>query len=233
MQRTFPAAKPSPNMKVPVELLYEIVEHVARPHLDDIPGSGSTPSDDAQALQTLFNLCLTSRLLYDITLPVLYREFALGYNDIPSDHFQPQIGQRMTAFVRTLLIRRDLAGLVKRAFLHPGLVERMGPENRKMISALAKKCLKNDLLNEQPIEILILALMPNLERLVFAGFLWAGIPLAMRAATWKLLKWSEETADYGCSFTEAEAFRQLERDIVTNGCMSIPLPDEDDDDDDL
>jgi len=248
MRQSFSPAKPSPNMKVPVELLHEIIELVARPHLNEIPNphAGSIPrttyhptqSDSAQALQTLFNLCLTSHLLYEITLPILYREFALGYNDIPGDSFQPQIGQRMTAFARTLLMRRDLACLVKRAFLHPRLVGRMGAENIKMISALTRKRLSNDVLllfGDQPpaVEMLIFALMPNLERLVFAGlYSWVNLPLAVREVAWKRLGngAGEQTVEYGPSFTEAETIRRLEEEEQMTRCAYLPLPDEEDDD---
>lgn len=223
-------------MKVPGEIMYEIIEHIARPHLDQTADPGSPrrthppQSDAAQALQMLFNLCLTSRLLYDMTLPVLYREFALGYNDIPGNIFQPQMGQRMVAFARTLLIRRDLAGLVKHAFLHPKLVAQMGSENMSMISALAKKCLKNAVFNDQPIEILIFALMPNLERLVFAGRSLVLVPIAVREVAWKHLKGPEQTEAYGWSFTESEALRKYEDNMTMTLCVNFPLPDEDDDD---
>jgi len=221
-------------MKVPVEIMHEIVEHVARPLLDgDTNNPGSPPrtlltqSDAAQALQTLFNLCLVSHMLYDITLPVLYREFALGYNDTSGIFLQPQMGQRMVAFSRTLLLRRDLAGLVKRAFLHPKLVEQMGWENKKMISALAKKKLNNAVFDDQPIETLIYALMPNLERLVFAGQSWVMVPIAVREVAWKHLKGPEQTDEYGWRFTEAEVVRIYDQEM--SDCTYIPLPDEDDD----
>ncbi|KAK0652355.1 hypothetical protein B0T16DRAFT_454731 [Cercophora newfieldiana] len=251
-------------MKVPTEIMQKIVQHVAHPIIPDQqtaaedvrdPSSTSPPTYPiitttqfdtaaAQALQTLFNLCLVSHALYDITLPILYREFALGYDDIHGSCFPRQMGQRMVAFARTLLTRRDLAGLVKRAFLHPGLVGQMGWENRKMVSELAKRKLKaegggwggggggGEVFDGLPIEGLMYALMPNLERLVFAGREGALASLvALREVAWENLERVEQTETYGESFTELEARRRQEEELTTMiACGSCPLPDEDDGD---
>lgn len=225
-----PTPKSSPFTTLPTEILQQIVQNVARPLLDQTPSPSSpsptypTPASAYTALQTLFNLSLTSRLFYDLTLPLLYHEFSLGYKDIPGSHLPPQAGQRLVAFARTLLFRRDLAALVKRAFLHPKLVEQMGAENRKMISTIAKKKLKDEVFEDQGIEVLVFALMPNLERLVFAAQGWAPVPLAVRVA-WEGLKGPEVVGEYGWSFSEKESLGRYEEMIATG----LPLPDEDDD----
>ncbi|KAK5656919.1 hypothetical protein OQA88_3441 [Cercophora sp. LCS_1] len=241
--RSFPTPTPTsstsstsstpPMMKVPVEIMYQIVEAVARPLLNHIMAPSPTSTlptqpEATQALQTLSNLCLTSHLLYEITTPILYREFALGYNDVPGAHFKPWYGQRMVSFARTLLARRDLAALVKRAFLHPKLVGLMGDENRMMISALAKKTLCDDVYKDKAIEVLIFALMPNLECMVFAGLSWTPIPAGVTSLAWPKLKGLHQVEEYGWSFSETELIRHYEAEIA----CGIPLgyPDEDDDD---
>ncbi|KAK4450967.1 hypothetical protein QBC34DRAFT_436963 [Podospora aff. communis PSN243] len=238
-----PASQPSPTMTFPPEILIEIINHIAHPALSQLehPDPSNPPthpplppsSSPALALQTLFNLCLTSRTMHTLTLPTLYREFALGYTDHAGTQLlTPRAGPRMVAFARTLLLHPHLAELVRRAFLHPKWVSQMGSENMTMISALARKRLKKmhagnfAVFDGQPIEVLMYALMPNLERLVFAGQGWVLVPGAVAGVAWKRLKGVEQTGAYGWSFSEGERLREYEAEI---GC-GLALPGEDDDD---
>lgn len=235
MERTSPTADSSPSHflnLLPTEMLHQIIQDISRPFLEHTVSSDSTyptpaPTAAAQALQTLSSLSLTSRRFHDITLPILYREFALGYTDIPGTHLTPQMGQRTAQFAQTLLARRDLAALVKQAFLHPKLVELMGEENRETICAAARKALDHEIFNDQSIEVLFFALMPNLERLVFAGCSWVPMPLAVRAVAWKSLKGPEMVEEYGWSFSEGVLLKKYEEELVS--CSWNAIPDEDDD----
>ncbi|KAK0645405.1 hypothetical protein B0T16DRAFT_139679 [Cercophora newfieldiana] len=231
--------KPFPFTKLPTELMLQVVTAVPCRFLDEVqtlgagsasvppPNSIPTPAAAAQALQTLFNLCLVSRLAYDITLPTLYHEFSLGYSDIAGEHFQPRIGLRLAAFARTLIARRDLAAMVKRAFLHPKLFGLIDDEKKSEICSQAKKILNNEVFDNQHVDILILALMPNLERLVFAGCSWAPVPTAVRNVAWKHLKSLELVPYYGWSVGEAELIREYQEELSQG--IVIPLMDSDDD----
>jgi len=229
------SVSPSGLLNLPTEILYQIVQDISQPFLDPAlsPDLVPTPTAANQALQTLAHLTLTCHRLHDVTLPILYREFSLGYTDIPGTHFTPQMGQRTAEFTRTLLERRDLASLVKHAFLHPKLVELMGEENREVICALAKKVLRRDeehvwADDQQPIEVLFFALMPNLERLVLAACSWIPpISIALREVAWKKLKGLEMVDEYGWSFSEGLLVKKYEEELI-NGIW-YGIPDEDDD----
>lgn len=54
---------------------------------------------------------------------------------------------------------------VRRPFVHPRLIALIGLENRKMSAAFARKKLKNKILGGMRVEVLIPAVMPNLEYL--------------------------------------------------------------------
>ena len=98
-----------------------------------------------------------------------------------------------------------------------------------MISALAKKRLKNAVFDNEPIETLMYALMPNLERLVYAGRSWVVVSSAVREAAWKKLKGVEQTEEFGWGFSEEEVIRRFEEEIELDRCAGYVLPDEDDD----
>ncbi|KAK0622627.1 hypothetical protein B0T14DRAFT_514167 [Immersiella caudata] len=261
MQRTSPAATPlaAPSMRIPPEIIIEIIEYIARPHLQQLELQNTNPPSQntsvttpptitstatinttqtqaqaqavSLALQTLLNLTLTSQPLQTLTLPILYRHFALGYNDPSGINLPPHGGQRLVSFTRTLLLNPALAALVKRAFFHPKLVSQMGSENMIMISAIAKRRLKklhggeSVVFDDQPIETLMYALMPNLERLVFAGRRYVLVPGKVREVAWKGLKGVEQAEEYGWSFSEMEGLRRYEEELGIN----MALPDEDDD----
>ncbi|KAK1757977.1 hypothetical protein QBC47DRAFT_440335 [Echria macrotheca] len=219
---------------LPAELIHQIVQHISYPLLDPVltPNSSNPPPslsarNAAQALHSLSNLSLTSKLLYDVTTPLLYREFALGYTDPKGIHFRPSVGQRTVSFTRTLLTRRDLAALVKHAFLHPKLIELMGAENREIVSSLAKRTLNHDVFDGEDIEVLVFALMPNLERLVFASCSYVPMSLPVRRAAWKNLKSLELVAEYDWSYSQLQVIKRYEEDILSGWVGT--LPDEDDD----
>ena len=82
------------------------------------PNKKSWYSVDRQAL---VSLSLVSRRLRDIAQNFLYHEFALGYGDSwRSDLYSWD--NRLLPFLRTLVQRRDLASLVKHAYIHPRLL---------------------------------------------------------------------------------------------------------------
>lgn len=250
-----PTPTPFPFMTLPTELQNEIIEAVACRFLDPLksepsvqvsnsdpssfsppfppsPTSHPSPTEAAQSLQTLFNLSLTSRHLYTLTLPVLYREFSLGYNDYTGDNFPPDIGHRMSRFCETLLTRRHLAALVKSAFLHPKLFEHLGDECVTFYSELARKALGNDEVFDKEgrgIDILMLALMPNLERIVFAGCTWVPVPSEVRVVAWRNLKSLEIVEDYGWGAGETSLLRRYEEELE----QSLVIPGVDSSDDDL
>ncbi|KAG8667844.1 hypothetical protein FPOAC2_13046 [Fusarium poae] len=66
---------------------------------------------------TLFAVCLASRRFRDIAQPILYHEFALGYDDSwKSDLYN--WGGRLTSFMRTLACRPDLSRQVKVVYIN-------------------------------------------------------------------------------------------------------------------
>ena len=195
------------------------------------------------ALQTLANLCLTSRPLREITLPFLYQELSLGYGDVKGEHFSPpRAGQRLASFLRTVIRNREIARFVKRAFLHPKIVEGMGDDERDSVARLAREFLRSgdgsmkgerkpygEVFRDQRFEVVVLALMPRLERIVFAGYGYVPIPgEVMRSGVWERLKTVEIVTEYGWSFSELVMIREYDRDMV--GCYyDIPWEGGDDD----
>lgn len=204
-----------PFTALPTELQLQIIQTIPRPFLNiaasETPETPTTPAapfrrallptqtqSAQQALQTLSNLCLVSRHLYTLTIPLLYEEFSLGYNDPTSDHFQPQSGQRIFAFARTILSNPNLAALVKGAFIHPQLLYRIPPELNPTFSSLLAGALIDGMeLHDKPHEIVIVAHMPNLERLVCAGPGWEDTIATVRPLAWKKLKSVEVVEGYG------------------------------------
>ncbi|KAF4455165.1 hypothetical protein FALBO_15696 [Fusarium albosuccineum] len=90
------------------------------------------PDDEAeqsasylQGRQTLCTLSLVSRRFRDIAQDILHHEYLLGYTDLRHPEWYSWDG-RLTAFMRTVASRRDLARLVRTVFIHPASVECIG-----------------------------------------------------------------------------------------------------------
>lgn len=142
------------------------------------------------AITTLYNLCFVSRRLRDAALPVLYREFAVGYGD--HDGQPSRFGSlegRLAEFFHTLIRRRDLAALVRHAFLDPRLLTLMSQEEMLRViseasrvlgtpesASLASKARDGTLHcgNEACVTFLAFALMPNLEHMALPASAWLG-----------------------------------------------------------
>ncbi|CAJ2502721.1 Uu.00g101150.m01.CDS01 [Anthostomella pinea] len=74
--------------------------------------------------QALFSVCLASKRLYGIAQPVLHHAFMPGYGDSRRSSRSTWDG-RLTAFMRTMTERRDLASMVRRVYINHYLIERI------------------------------------------------------------------------------------------------------------
>lgn len=69
----------------------------------------------------LRTLCLVSRQLRQLVEPILYQGFMPGYSASCRSNFYTW-DRRLTAFMRTVAHRRDLAAHVRRIYIHPYLI---------------------------------------------------------------------------------------------------------------
>ncbi|KAI1426275.1 hypothetical protein F5Y12DRAFT_713271 [Xylaria sp. FL1777] len=83
--------------------------------------------------QALYSTCLVSKRLRDVAQTILYHEFIPGYGD---SFFSMRYtwAERLTLFLRTVTLRRDLAKFVQRLYLSHWLLEPI--ESREVEAAL-------------------------------------------------------------------------------------------------
>ncbi|KAI0426464.1 hypothetical protein F5Y09DRAFT_318831 [Xylaria sp. FL1042] len=93
------------------------------------------PSWYSLDLQALYSTCLVSRRLFNIAQSILYHEFVPGYGDSYISMRYEWTG-RLTCFLRTVTLRRDLANLVQGLFLSHWLLNPITPESRGIDVAL-------------------------------------------------------------------------------------------------
>ncbi|OIW33581.1 hypothetical protein CONLIGDRAFT_184466 [Coniochaeta ligniaria NRRL 30616] len=74
------------------------------------------PSWYSLELQPLYSSCLVSRRLCQIAQPILYHEFVPGYGGSWRSR-EYSWSRRLSCFLRTVALRRDLAALVRRLYL--------------------------------------------------------------------------------------------------------------------
>ncbi|KAI0024112.1 hypothetical protein F4780DRAFT_636786 [Xylariomycetidae sp. FL0641] len=80
------------------------------------------PSWYCQQRQPLLSLSLVSKYIQGLAQPILHHEFLLGYGDSWRSRSFAWDG-RLLSFMRTMAQRRDLARVVKRAYIHNKLLE--------------------------------------------------------------------------------------------------------------
>lgn len=184
-----------PN-EILVAILGHFCLHCTREHNYDAPdghfrprvtgggqeaGSPSWCSHDYS--RVLHSICLVSRRFRSVAQPLLYHTFLSGYGDSSrSDTFSWD--RRLSAFLRTIVRRQDLAASVKRIYVHPYLLPYISPEEActalsdaahildnldvAKYTAQARSTLKQyDWSHTDALELLgvVLALVPNLDRL--------------------------------------------------------------------
>jgi hypothetical protein len=151
-------------------------------------------------------MCLVSRRLTLIAQPILHHEFIPGYGCAwRSSHFS--WAGRLASFLRTIAARPDLAALVKRIFIHPDLrravseeealatleevVRAAAPESSVQLSKYHSSFGDMRRQYHYPGALnfggwksigMLLALVPNLERLSLQVNGLGGIPAAALAA---------------------------------------------------
>lgn len=150
---------------------------------EQVPGSPSWYSNDHT--RGLHSMCLVSRRFLSLAQPILHHTFLYGYgNSWKSSAFSWD--RRLSAFLRTLLGRPDLAALIRRIYVHPYLCRHVEPD--EVNSALNNAARVLDHLNFNVAEYtapfqemlkkagrlqtdalkllgVVLALVPNLDRL--------------------------------------------------------------------
>lgn len=101
--------------------------------------------------KTLYSMCLVSKRFQSIAQSVLHHEFIPGYGDAWRSTTFSWDG-RLVSFVRTLAARPDLAALVKRIYIHCYLLQAIAEKEAESVPEMVG---------------MLLALVPNLERLSF------------------------------------------------------------------
>lgn len=91
---------------------------------------GQQPASYSEERHLLRTLCLVSRQLRQVVEPILYQEFMPGYGE-PWCYNHYTWDRRLTAFMRTVAHRRDLAAHVRRIYIHPHLITDLGIEEPK------------------------------------------------------------------------------------------------------
>ncbi|KAI0972194.1 hypothetical protein F4678DRAFT_53762 [Xylaria arbuscula] len=155
------------------------------------------PSWYSLDLQTLYSTCLVSRRLCDIAQPILYHEFVPGYGD-SWNSVQYEWTGRLTGFLRTVALRRDLANLVRGLYLSHWLLSPIFIEPTQGYAALEQTALVrgvnlSDFLKSFPLEdngsyrpvadeliTMLLSCLPNLARL-YLTTTTPGNPISMEA----------------------------------------------------
>jgi hypothetical protein len=124
----------------------------------------------------LHSMCLVSRRFRPLAQFFLYHEFVPGYGDAWRSK-QFSWNSRLASFVRTITARRDLAGLVKRVYVHVYLLRPVTEEEAQATLREASGAAANSYLacfqgmrnsvNIAGLRLVgvMLALLPNLERL--------------------------------------------------------------------
>ncbi|KAM5347771.1 hypothetical protein ACJ41O_007595 [Fusarium nematophilum] len=82
----------------------------------------------AQYRQGLFSLTLTCKRLHLIAQDILYHEFALGYGDSCLST-RSSLDGRLPAFIRTIILRRDLAARVRKLYIHGLMLKTLTKED--------------------------------------------------------------------------------------------------------
>jgi hypothetical protein len=111
---------------LPVEILSLILsnfclhcrepQEIPEPYVPDRQQELDQPSWYSLDLQALYSSCLVSRRLCQIAQPILYHEFVPAYGDSWRSRKYSWNG-RLSCFLRTVALRRDLAALVRRFYL--------------------------------------------------------------------------------------------------------------------
>ncbi|KAK0613716.1 hypothetical protein B0T14DRAFT_569731 [Immersiella caudata] len=159
---------------LPNEILLAVIEAAYEPALvweADEPADPD-PANQYLVLKAICNLCLVSRWFRSAAQPIMYREFSLGYGQ----NWRPApwgswVG-RWAALVTTLAARPDLAGQLRRAYIHRSLIDAVNEEEFATGVEHAKRALSITLPDDQLpwdkselLHFLTLSLMPNLEHL--------------------------------------------------------------------
>lgn len=170
---------------IPTEVLTNILDHLAcskvfNPRREDEFWYTRWYVPDYQAL---YSVCLTSRRLRDIGQRVLYRSFKPGYGHGRMFRNFTWKG-RLIMFLRTLLLRPDLAALVRTCFISARLVAHVGEEEAEEALRDAARIRGVDLSEflqpfraskwcRQPMRdgvlVMLLACLPNLSGLYLSG----------------------------------------------------------------
>ncbi|KAF4983630.1 hypothetical protein FZEAL_982 [Fusarium zealandicum] len=147
-----PATLPT-LLNLPSELLREILGYfcfhcrggLKEPYWTDLESEQRLSATYLKDRQTLANLCLVSRRLRHIAQDILHHEFLLGHPNLPDldTSFSPK--GRLTAFVRTVASRPDLARLVQSVFVHPDLILCLEPQDAQDACARAAEALGSNL----------------------------------------------------------------------------------------
>ncbi|KAI1774354.1 hypothetical protein F4818DRAFT_80234 [Hypoxylon cercidicola] len=87
-------------------------------HTQQQSGQPSWYSLDSKAL---YSMCLVSRKLRDVAQPILYHQFIPGYGDCWGSA-RSVWDRRLLPFVRTIILRPDLAAMVRRLYFHFSLL---------------------------------------------------------------------------------------------------------------
>ncbi|KAI1260613.1 hypothetical protein F5Y18DRAFT_251803 [Xylariaceae sp. FL1019] len=93
------------------------------------------PSWYSQDLHALHSVCLVSRRLRDIAQSILYHEFVPGYGDSWRS-MRYSWGSRLTKFLRTVSLRRELAAMVQGLYLSHLLTEPVFKPSRSVTASL-------------------------------------------------------------------------------------------------
>ncbi|OIW34646.1 hypothetical protein CONLIGDRAFT_14419 [Coniochaeta ligniaria NRRL 30616] len=185
--------------QIPTEVLTNILDHLVRPYseaVDDVTPPTHIPGVDDESwwyvpdYRSLSSVCLTSRKLRDIGQRVLYHSFKLDHGRVWSDYWEEDREYtwkgRLIMFLRTLLLRPDLAALVRTCFITAHLVAAVGEKEAKQALRNAARIRGVDLSKflqpfrasawcERPMRdgvlVMILACLPNLSGLYLSGAL--------------------------------------------------------------
>ncbi|ROV92559.1 hypothetical protein VMCG_08935 [Cytospora schulzeri] len=123
-------------------------------------------------------MCLVSRRFLSVAQPLLHHGFLLGYGDSWRSNAFSWDG-RLSAFLRTIVHRRDLAASVKRIYVHAQLLHHVKPDEARSAVDEVARVLDKSNVTEYTADFqamlkeagalgvlgLVLALVPNLDRL--------------------------------------------------------------------